>query len=389
MTRTSLPPVSLAGHGPYDECGRVLHPGDLTAQLALAVVRLEQALAEAGLAPADLVRITVRTTGQVPVEEVLDRLVERLEAVGADPLVGVERVDRLPDPGMLVAIDAVADPDPGRPTLMVVVAHPDDEAFGCGSVLAHAAAHGWRSVVVCATRGELGEPAPASGLRPEQLPAAREAELRAACRVLGVGRVELLGHLDSGTTGPPAAGALVTVGPARLQAQVAALVDEVRPDVVVTLDGGDGHRDHAAIRDATLAALDRVDHRPLRTYLHCLPGSLMTELTGLPLGTRDEEITTVVDVASLLDRRWHAIRAHESQVPPFDAMDARLQHAFLATDHLRRVDPPWAGGPVETTWRPVPVTTLWPRLPADDHPLTTIRDGLDPDGLFRANHPLT
>ena len=355
MTTTSLPPVSLAGHGAFDDHGRVLHAGDLSAQLTLAVAQLEEALAAAGLTPADLVRITVRTTGRAPVGDVLDLVVERLEAMGADPLVDVVHVDRLPDPGMLVAVDAVADPDPGTPTLMVVVAHPDDEAFGCGSVLAHATAHGWRSVVVCATRGELGEPAPASGLRPEQLPAAREAELRTACRVLGVGRVELLGHLDSGLTGPPAAGALVAADQARLRDQVAALVDEVRPDVLVTLDGGDGHRDHAAVRDATLAALDRVDHRPLRTYLHCLVRSLMTELTGLPIGTPDNEITTVVDVTALLDRRWQSIRAHASQVPPFDSMDARLQRAFLATDHLRRVDPPWAGGPVETTWRPVRV----------------------------------
>ena len=44
--------------------------------------------------------------------------------------------------------------------LLVTVAHPDDEAFGCGSVLAHASAQGWESTVLCATRGELGEITP-------------------------------------------------------------------------------------------------------------------------------------------------------------------------------------------------------------------------------------
>ena len=44
--------------------------------------------------------------------------------------------------------------------LLVTVAHPDDETFGCGSLLAHASARGIETVVACATRGELGEIAP-------------------------------------------------------------------------------------------------------------------------------------------------------------------------------------------------------------------------------------
>ena len=38
-----------------------------------------------------------------------------------------------------------------------------------------------------------------------------------------------------------------------------------------------------------------------------------------------------------LDRRWEAMRAHRSQVPPYDAMSPALREAFLATDRLRRV----------------------------------------------------
>ena len=39
---------------------------------------------------------------------------------------------------------------------MVTVAHPDDETFGCGSLLLHAAAAGAQTCVVWATRGEAG-----------------------------------------------------------------------------------------------------------------------------------------------------------------------------------------------------------------------------------------
>jgi len=77
--------------------------------------------------------------------------------------------------------------------MLVVVAHPDDETFGCGSVLAHAAARGVETVVACATRGELGEIAPGSGAQPADLGDVREAELRAAAQELGVARVVMLG----------------------------------------------------------------------------------------------------------------------------------------------------------------------------------------------------
>src|SRR5437763_11299620 len=68
------------------------------------------------------------------------------------------------------------------PRLQLVVAHPDDETFGCGSLLLHAAAAGATTSVVCATRGEAGEGGAAD------LGAVREQELRAAARLLGVQR---------------------------------------------------------------------------------------------------------------------------------------------------------------------------------------------------------
>jgi N-acetyl-1-D-myo-inositol-2-amino-2-deoxy-alpha-D-glucopyranoside deacetylase len=233
--------------------------------------------------------------------------------------------------------------------LLVTVAHPDDETFGCGSLLAHASARGIETVVACATRGELGEIAPGVGAEPATLGAVREAELRAAAHELGVTRVELLGFVDSGMDGVPAPGSLAAADPEDVASPLVPLIDDVRPDVVVTLDGSDGHRDHAAIRDGTLAALRRSTWRPARTYLWCLPRALLTRVTGFEsFGTPDDAITTVVDTAELLDRRWRAIRMHASQAPPFDAMPPDLQREFLTREHLQRIDPPWSGGPLET-----------------------------------------
>lgn len=239
--------------------------------------------------------------------------------------------------------------------LLLTVAHPDDEAFGCGSVLAHAASRGVESIVACATRGELGEMAglAAGEPVPANLGEIREAELRAATALLGVFRLELLGWLDSGMTGEAPPGSLVAAEAGDVEAAIAAIIEAEHPDVVVTLDGSDGHRDHAVVRDATLAALARTAWRPARTYLWCLPRSLLADFAGVPgLGTPDEDITTRVDVVPYTDLRWTAMRAHASQTPPYDAMSPDLAHAFLATDYLRRVDPPWSGGEVEHDWIP-------------------------------------
>lgn len=230
--------------------------------------------------------------------------------------------------------------------LLVVVAHPDDESFGCGSVLARAAAAGDDTTVVCATRGEAGE----SRLSTDDLAVLRESELRAAAAILGVGDVRLLDHADSGMNGDARPGTLAAADPSVVRQQVQDIIEDVRPDVAVTLDGSDGHRDHVMIRDATLAAVDAVGHHT-SAYLWCLARSSMQRwadhargagtgeayLSTAELGTPDEAITTVVDVTEHLPTRWAAIRAHASQSSPYDDLPPDLQHELLAVDRLRLV----------------------------------------------------
>ena len=211
--------------------------------------------------------------------------------------------------------------------LLVVVAHPDDETFGCGSLILEAVARGYDVTVACATRGELGE----SAIEVDDLAAVRERELRTAAAALGVQRVELLGWIDSGMDGTPAPGSLCAASIDDVAASVARVITAVQPDVIVTLDGMDGHRDHAAIGRATVAAAGDVP-----TYYWCLPRSLLAPLFGIPdAGTPDELITCTIDTSAHLATRWEAMRCHASQASPYDAMDEPTQHAFLTADHLR------------------------------------------------------
>ena len=242
--------------------------------------------------------------------------------------------------------------------LAVVVAHPDDETFGCGSILLHAAAAGARTAVVCATRGEAGGVAPGVRVPTAGVAGLREDELRAAARAMDVADVELLGLTDSGMDGTAPSGSLCGTPYAEVVAAVRGVVARLQPDVVVTLDGSDGHRDHARIRDAVVDALAGSD---VRLYLHGLPRSLMHEwvrvqagkdsaaaYVELPdIGTPDEQFTTVLDSSAHVAARQGVIALHRSQTSPFDGLPPDLTWAFLASDHLFRVSPAWGGGPVE------------------------------------------
>jgi LmbE family N-acetylglucosaminyl deacetylase len=249
-----------------------------------------------------------------------------------------------------------------RQTMLLTVAHPDDESFGCGSVIALAAATGVDVVVACATRGEAGEGGEGGdGGDGDDLGTQREAELRAAAGILGAAHVEVLGFADSGWDGTPPPGALVDrVGEAA--ASVRTLLRRHRPGVVVTLDptGSDGHRDHAAIGQATTRAFHDTVDWPASLYHWCLPRSLMIRWSAftagvdpgsvyldVELGRPDGDVTTIIDVGAVLEQRCAAIAAHRSQSSPFAGLDDDLRSAFLTRDHLVRVVPPWTGGPTE------------------------------------------
>jgi N-acetyl-1-D-myo-inositol-2-amino-2-deoxy-alpha-D-glucopyranoside deacetylase len=235
---------------------------------------------------------------------------------------------------------------------LIAVAHPDDESFSCGSAIARATMHGAEVTVACATRGEAGEPSPG---QPDcgDLGAVREAELHGAAAALGVARVELLGFRDSGFAGDPPPGSLCAADPAEVAAVLARLAVELRPAVVMVLDGSDGHRDHLAVRTGMRAALAGLAEPRPALYEHCLPNRLMRrwleEMRSLRpaaayhaidpavFGRPDVEVTDVLDVTVVLDRREAAIAAHRSQVSPFDGLSDALRRQFLTVDHLARV----------------------------------------------------
>lgn len=97
-----------AGQTSVDAEGRPRHVGDMRAQVGLAVDNLEAVLAAAGMALADVVRLTVYTTD---VDELLgcyDALVGRFGAAGVQPPSTLLGVARLAFPELMVELEATA-----------------------------------------------------------------------------------------------------------------------------------------------------------------------------------------------------------------------------------------------------------------------------------------
>src|SRR5829696_8966220 len=128
-------------------------------------------------------------------------------------------------------------------TLLGVWAHPDDEAYLSAGLMATFRRLGDRVVVVTATAGELGTSDP-DRWPPDALARLRREELRTSLAELGVHELRLLDHPD---------GECDTVDGTP---QVARVIDEVRPDLIVTFgpDGMTGHPDHRAVSRWTTQA---------------------------------------------------------------------------------------------------------------------------------------
>ncbi len=231
--------------------------------------------------------------------------------------------------------------------LVVVVAHPDDESFGCGSLIARAAAAGTRVTVVCATRGEMGERLPDPSTDHLELGAVREQELRDAAAVLGVEVVEMLAHGDSGFDGPLTDASLCSQPIEQLADDLHRAFERLGPTEVLVLDGSDGHRDQQHIRVAVETALRR--HPAIGLLQSSLANSLMRqwvremrvrhpdmahlEIDLASLGRPDAELEAI-DTAAQLSIREAAMACHRSQRSPYDDLTPELRHAFLTADYV-------------------------------------------------------
>lgn len=100
--------LTLAGQGSLDESGALLHEGDVTAQLALAMANVEALLGAGGMDLGDVLALTVHTTDVDAALAGYGAVLERLALAGATPPATLVGVTRLAVPGMAVEITVQA-----------------------------------------------------------------------------------------------------------------------------------------------------------------------------------------------------------------------------------------------------------------------------------------
>ncbi|MFC3123787.1 PIG-L deacetylase family protein [Pseudoroseomonas globiformis] len=224
----------------------------------------------------------------------------------------------------LVSLDALL-PEDGE--VLVLAPHPDDEALGCGGLLAALAAAGRPAGVLILSDGAGSHPGsrrvPAPALRSMR---AQEAARAVAALGLPAERLRLAGYPD---------GDVPASGP-RLREAVSTILD-LRPRTILSPLGLDPHKDHEAswaiAQDAAQCSGARLLAYPVWSWRYLYPemGPGMPPLPprewpGPPRGAR-------LDITAFRDTKLRAVGEHRSQTSDLiddDPDGFRLSEAALA-----------------------------------------------------------
>ncbi|HEX5414221.1 MAG TPA: PIG-L family deacetylase [Chloroflexota bacterium] len=274
------------------------------------------------------------------------------------------------------------------PTLMAILAHPDDEVF-IGGTFACYDQQGARTILVTATSGDVGEIRDKSLATPDNLATVRANELQRSVQALGIDKLYVLGYRDSGMARTADNNHAASFHSAPLEnavERVVRIIREEKPEVIITANeyGDYGHPDHVKANRVAQAAFKAAGDanqfpragapwRPRKLYYGAIPRSEMarwaemakengeeswgdgeppTDIDGnpVPLFTPDEIITTEIDTASCAAKKYAALHAHPTQF----AADSFLFKAPADTlarlwprEYFRLIEGPLGAGPGE------------------------------------------
>ena len=198
--------------------------------------------------------------------------------------------------------------------LAAVLAHPDDESFGCAGALAAAHLAGATTRLLVVTRGEAGTP---DGIPDPAFGDQREAELICAAQAIGLDEVSLLdGYADGGVADRP-----FDV----LVEEIAAWLADRRPSAVITFGphGVTGHPDHIAVGSATRWAVERLAEAGIApNAIYAISPIFDPGGNKYDLSPEEQAATHRIEITGVADRKLAALECHASQADVKEAVAA-------------------------------------------------------------------
>ncbi|KAA0550095.1 bacillithiol biosynthesis deacetylase BshB2 [Bacillus sp. BGMRC 2118] len=198
--------------------------------------------------------------------------------------------------------------------VLVVLPHPDDEAFGAAGIISLYTKKGVTVTYACGTLGEMGRN---MGIPPfanrETLPLIRKKELEDACAAMGIQDLRLMGFRDK---------TIEFEDPEIVADSIYDILLEVKPSLVIThYPGFAVHPDHDAYGAAAILALSRLpkEERPL-TYAMAFSKNCR-EVLGEP--------DVHINIEEVYKNKIEALKAHRSQT---GYMTEGMEEKFKAKD---------------------------------------------------------
>ncbi len=185
-----------------------------------------------------------------------------------------------------------------KQNILVILPHPDDEAFGISGTLASYAYDGANITYACLTLGEMGRN---MGVPPfatrVTLPQIRQKELEASCAAIGIADLRMMGYHDK---------TIEFEDQNKLDSDIKSLIEDIEPTLVITFYPGYAvHPDHDATGASVIRTIQKMPATE-RPVVHCIAFSKNHEQE---IGKPD----IINHISDFLKNKIEAISAHRSQ----------------------------------------------------------------------------
>lgn len=190
-------------------------------------------------------------------------------------------------------------------TILVVTAHPDDEAFGPSGLITKVSSE-YDVHLICVTDG-----ASDSRFHPlgPKLGPLRKAELQKSAAILGVKQVHFLDYQD---------GTLSNNLYHEVAEKIKDIAASIQPTYIITMEnrGVSGHLDHVAV--SMMASFVYRNMPSVDAILYHVASKATSETMQdyfifFPPGYDRKDVDLIVDVTGVMDKKMAAARCHDTQ----------------------------------------------------------------------------